>query len=131
MALTDRVAASAVIARTFSAAVNFTVNRTAVFGRAGTRAPLGTSLTRYAGAVVVVGAANVALLTALHDRLGAPIVAAKVVTELALFVASYRLQRRFVFERSGQDSPPAARVSRSRVAARARAWGRPGTRAGT
>ena len=87
------LAAAVVLARLVSATANFLANRHLVF-RAG-RAPLWPAARGYALLAVGVLVANLALMELVTPLLG--LVAAKVVTELALFVAGYLVQSRFVF----------------------------------
>jgi len=92
-ALTGNVVASAVLARMVSATVNYGVNYRYVFP---TRTSRRRSALRYAALAAVVLAANVALLNVLTAVVGS-LLAAKVITELVLFAASYLVQRRLVF----------------------------------
>lgn len=84
-------------ARLCSATVNFLANRRYVFGRGDVG--LARSWARYAGLASTILAANYLVLAALHDRLGLPLAPAKLLTEIGLFVASYRLQKELVFAR--------------------------------
>ena len=94
MAITGNLLVSVVAARVVSATVNFSVNRTVVF--ASSRRPRDAAI-RYASLVGAVMAANYLLLRLLTGALALPLVPAKVLTELTLFVVSYQVQRRVVF----------------------------------
>lgn len=89
------LAAGVVLARLASATANFLANRHLVFRAAS--APLWPAARRYALLAAGVLAANLALMELATPLLG--LVAAKVVTEVTLFVASYLLQSRLVFVR--------------------------------
>jgi putative flippase GtrA len=97
--LTGLVALSNVTARLISAVVNFQLNRRLVFGAQGD----GTAQAkRYALLAAAVLGCNTLILKALTlAGLAAP--AAKLVTELALFVCSYAVQHRYVFR---TEEPP-------------------------
>lgn len=97
---TGHLTASAVVARLVSASVNYTVNRRAVFDQA----PHRRALPRYAALALASLAANVALLELLTALTGS-LVVGKLVTEPALFLAGFAIQRLFVFRRR-----PAART---------------------
>jgi len=82
-------------ARALSSTVNFVANRRLVF--AGERAKsLTAAATQYGVLAATLLAANFGILTALTG-LGIALLPAKVVTEVALFAASYQLQRTVVF----------------------------------
>ena len=91
-------------ARLLSAAVNFAVNRRLVF-RAGGLDGLGRAALRYGALATVLLVANYGLL-ALLTRVGLPLLAAKLVTEVCLVAAGYLAQRHLVFRR-----PAAARAT--------------------
>ncbi len=104
--LTGALLPSVVIARVLSSSVNFATNRRLVF--AGGRATsLRVTAARYGVLAATMLAANFGLLTALTG-VGIPLLPAKVLTEVALFVAGYQLQRTVVFA-----AAPAPAVSRS------------------
>ncbi len=95
--------AAAAIARVASAAVNFLLNRKAVFR---SKAPAGRALVRYcilAAAVLAVSSGTIALLTRLFS-LAAPAFAPlktllKFAVDTLLFFANYRIQKEWVFGR--------------------------------
>lgn len=101
-ALTGSLVLAVILARLLSASVNFAVNRTLVF-RAHSGA-LRPQLARYAALAVGLLLANLVLLQAL-DGLGMPLLAAKVVTEAALFVCGFLIQRAVVFRRELLGAP--------------------------
>ena len=87
---------SIVAARVVSATVNFSVNRSLVFGRRRECAPLRIELLRYAALAAAILAANVGIMTFL-DAIGVGLVAAKIVTEVTLWFAGFAVQRAWVF----------------------------------
>ncbi|MFN8023492.1 MAG: bifunctional glycosyltransferase family 2/GtrA family protein [Acidimicrobiales bacterium] len=97
MAITDQLLLSVVAARVGSASFNFAANRRLVFGRSG-REGRRRSMVRYGVLAAVLLACNYLLIAGLTRGLGTGLVAAKLLTELTLFVASYRIQRRHVFD---------------------------------
>ncbi|MFV0374365.1 GtrA family protein, partial [Microbacterium sp.] len=105
-ALTGWLLLAVVAARLLSASVNFAVNRTLVFGSDRDRR---TAAVQYAALAVLILAANYGALTALFDA-GVPTLAAKVVTDAALFLTSFAVQRAVVFpsprpaSRRGEDN---------------------------
>lgn len=92
--LTGWLIPSIIAARVVSAGVNFTVNRRVVFARTGQR--MRTQAIRYAVLAVALLASNIAWMAFLTDA-GVPLLVAKIVTEVVLFVISYGVQRGFVF----------------------------------
>ncbi|WP_315096606.1 bifunctional glycosyltransferase family 2/GtrA family protein [uncultured Cellulomonas sp.] len=107
VALTGALLPSVVAARVLSSTVNFTVNRRLVF--AGARATsLRAAAARYGVLAATMLAANLGVLSAL-TTLGMALLPAKVLTEVALFVAGYQLQRTVVFA-----APTADRVAPDR-----------------
>lgn len=97
--LTGNLLVSAVGARAVSSLFNFAVNRMVVFDGDRGRGP-GASALRYYTLATIVLAANVSLLHLLRDGVRLPLVAAKIATELLLFMASYEVQRRFIFRQN-------------------------------
>ena len=89
---------SNIFARLISASFNYEVNRTYVFRNPEKRIH---SLPRYALLAAAVLAVNTCLLYALNSLLGVPLLLAKVITEICIFVFSWVMQRSFVFARKG------------------------------
>ena len=113
MTLTGQLLVAVVGARLLSASVNFAVNRRWVFGREGEMAPLRAALVRYAtlaAGMLILGAMLLESLAAL----GMTLLAAKVVTELTLFVGGYVVQRTAVFAGSGGPHGRAQRIGTRR-----------------
>lgn len=108
LAATGWLQGAIVGARIVSAAVNFAVNRTWVFGRRRARRPLRVELARYAALALAVLAANVALMTAL-DAVGVGLVAAKLGTETLLGIAAFAAQRVWVFAHARAADPVPAK----------------------
>ncbi|MDO4807184.1 MAG: bifunctional glycosyltransferase family 2/GtrA family protein [Coriobacteriales bacterium] len=90
------VLAANVLARVVSAAFNYTLNRTVVFH---SEESVAQTAGRYAALAVSLLAANTLMLGVLTQALGVPALAAKLLVEVALFVASWLLQNRVVFRR--------------------------------
>jgi putative flippase GtrA len=93
--LTGNLLAAVVGARGLSSAVNFVTNRRMVFA---SQRPLPATLVRYYLLVSVLLLANYGLLAWLTG-LGVALALAKVLVEVTLFLASYQVQRSFVFGR--------------------------------
>lgn len=91
--LTGSLAVALVGARVVSAAANFALNRRYVFRSHGAVA---TQAARYGALALVLLAAGYGGLAAL-TALGLPLLPAKIVTDLALFVTSYGVQHALVF----------------------------------
>jgi putative flippase GtrA len=98
-ALFDRLLPAVVTARALSSIANFSINRLVVF-RHQDPTSLRQSASRYFALAIGVLIANYALLHLLHERLRMALLAAKLLTEVGLFVAGFQVQRRFVFGRS-------------------------------
>lgn len=101
-AITGNLLTAVVVARLLSATVNFLVNRHAVFEA--DDVPIWPSVRRYALLAAVVLALNAALMAVLTPVLG--VVAAKLVTELGLFVGGFLVQHRLVFAHGRATNPP-------------------------
>ena len=102
--LTGDLVLSALTARLISATVNYRVNRRHVFG-----AGRGRFAPRYAALAVALLTANVVLLDALRSATGS-LVAAKLLTEAALFAVSFLIQQRMIFTGDPAPAEPPARV---------------------
>lgn len=105
-AVTNSVFLSVVGARLVSAGGNFALNRQVVFRRhrssETTSLPFRSQLLRYVTLAAVMLAANVLALTAL-TALGLPLLGAKVVTEVLLYLVSFQVQRVLVFGRARRN----------------------------
>ncbi|MFZ0530474.1 MAG: GtrA family protein, partial [Propionicimonas sp.] len=108
--LTGHLVSAVVVARLFSASLNFLLNRHAVFAAADQ--PIVPAATKYALLAGAVLAANLAAMALLTPVLG--VVAAKVVTEAGLFVAGFVAQHRVVFAGAGHTRGPAAALEAER-----------------
>ena len=115
-ALTGNLLLAVVGARAVSAGTNFLVNRRLVFGAAHGRRPLASQLLRYAALALGLLAGGYLGIRVLTDA-GLPLLVAKVVTDAALFLASFGLQRAVVFAGSGQreDRDEEVRLRRERA----------------
>ena len=94
MALTGLTVLSNVLARTASASINFSLNRSFVFG---SRTHILKSAVRYFLLAVIVLAFNTCILKLLIAA-GLPYMLAKIITETAMFIFSWTVQRLFVFK---------------------------------
>ncbi|MGC5224967.1 glycosyltransferase [Micromonospora sp. DT81.3] len=106
--LTGWLTASIIGARAVSASVNFAINRRYVFGNhtePGDSAVRAQAV-RYAVLALALLASNIVWLSALTS-FGVPLVPAKIVTEVVLFVTSYNVQRTFVFGAGQRNARPA------------------------
>ena len=102
MALTGNLVIAVVGARICSASLNFTLNRRLVFDPEG-RTPLPAAIAGYGAVAVGILIANYAMLHVLYERVGIYLGVAKLVTEVSLFLASYSLQKHFVFSRGSAE----------------------------
>ena len=96
-AATDSLLLAVVGARAVSSAVNFAVNRRMVF-RHGREKPAAQTGVRYFSLVLVLLAANFALIAA-FEAVSLPPLAAKILAEIALLAVSYVVQQRYLFSR--------------------------------
>ena len=113
MALSGNLLVSVVGARAVSSGVNFATNRLWVFRRP-TRDPVGREALRYWSLAAVLLVAGYGGLWAL-THLGVPLLVAKVLTDLTLFVVGFEVQRSLVFvrrRRAERRAAPAAALGR-------------------
>ncbi|MBR3666392.1 MAG: bifunctional glycosyltransferase family 2/GtrA family protein [Ruminococcus sp.] len=94
--LTGSVTAANIIARIFSAAVNFELNRRLVFG---SKKSAGKSAAQYFALALFILACNTLMLNLLVRSVHIGRYAAKLITESAMFFVSYAVQRSFIFSR--------------------------------
>ncbi|WP_062292445.1 glycosyltransferase [Demequina phytophila] len=90
---TGSLAAAVVGARVLSAGVNFALNRRVVFRAGGPAAPQAVRYLALASALLAASYLSLLLLT----TLGVPLLAAKVTTDLGLWLLSFGVQRAAVF----------------------------------
>ncbi|MUT66502.1 bifunctional glycosyltransferase family 2/GtrA family protein [Paenibacillus sp. NEAU-GSW1] len=101
--MTSNLLLAVVFARVGSSIFNFAMNRNYVFSRSsrargvGKMAEVARSAPRYFTLVGVILLLNYALMHITHEQLGLPLLAAKLLTEGALFVFSFWAQRKFVY----------------------------------
>lgn len=95
MAATGSLLLAVLGARAISSGINFAINRSLVFPE-GRAVPLKQTAARYFALVVVLLAANYGLLFTLTEA-GFPSLPAKLLTETALFLLSFTVQKRFLF----------------------------------
>lgn len=87
---------SVVAARLCSSMFNYTVNRKYVFS-SGQNSKVQKSLPKYFSLVLLVLLLNYGLLYFYNEKLIIPLLAAKILTEISIFLFSYWAQRRFVY----------------------------------
>jgi putative flippase GtrA len=87
---------SVVAARLCSSIFNYTINRKYVFST-GKTSRVRQSLPKYFSLVILVLLLNYGLLYFYNEKLIIPLIAAKLLTEVSIFVFSYWAQRRFVY----------------------------------
>lgn len=100
LALNARVYTSTFIARLFSSALNYTLNKRAVFGSDGKK-----TLVRYyilCAAQMCASALIVYLTADLLDWEGAAVTGIKIVADISLFFLSFCLQRDWVFKQTAE-----------------------------
>ncbi|WP_058301085.1 bifunctional glycosyltransferase family 2/GtrA family protein [Gorillibacterium timonense] len=105
---------SVVGARACSSLFNYAMNRRFVFGDK-QREAVSSSAPKYFALVLLILGFNYGLMFLFHERIGVPLVAAKLLTEGILFAFSYWSQRTFVF-RSARPSTglhPTSKLDRS------------------
>jgi len=83
-------------ARLTSSSFNYTMNKRFVFAK-GKRSAIQTSMPKYFALVIVIFSLNYGLMFVFNERLGVPLLIAKLCTEASLFLFSYWAQRRFVY----------------------------------
>ncbi|MEK4434659.1 GtrA family protein [Paenibacillus sp. FSL K6-2862] len=88
---------SVVTARLCSSIFNYTINRKYVFSAGGRTSKVRQSLPKYFSLVILVLLLNYGLLYFYNEKLIIPLIAAKVLTEVSVFLFSYWAQRRFVY----------------------------------
>jgi len=103
-AIFNNLLPAVVLARLGSAAVNYWINRQLVFAE-GRSLPMRSTVARYALLALVLLALNYELLTLLSTA-GIPLLFAKIVTEIVLFLASFSIQKRFLFRQRRQREVP-------------------------
>jgi len=87
----------AIIARIFSSAMNFTVNRTLVFRVNNRKGGFLKELAQYYALVGIVLLLNIALLALFNGTLGIPVLISKAMAEVILFIFNYFVQRDVIF----------------------------------
>lgn len=103
-ALFNDLLPAVVLARLGSAAVNFWINRQLVFAE-GRSLSLRSTVSRYALLAVVLLALNYEVLVLL-SAIGTPLLLAKILTEITLFLLSFSVQKRFLFRKKSNRSSP-------------------------
>ena len=93
--MTGNLLAAVVGARAASSMFNFICNKYFVFNKGSNKNA--HSFFRYYALVVALLGCNYLILSSLVNLIGVPLVAAKLITESILFLASYWIQRKFVF----------------------------------
>jgi glycosyltransferase involved in cell wall biosynthesis len=105
-AVTHNILGSTVIARLGAGTFNFYFAKTAVFR---SRADASRELVRYVALVIWLMMVSYTVLTGLVIFVGFSVYASKIIAEALLFLASFAVQRLFVFRPAGRPAhPPAA-----------------------
>lgn len=112
---TSNLAAAVVSARVVSASSNFLANRRFVFG--GDNSSRRQSAVQYFSLAAAILVANYWSMHLLYLVLGLPLLVAKLITELGLFVVSYQVQKRFIFRFGGRGRRTSARGGSSMLLA--------------
>lgn len=104
LAISDRLLLSFVAGRTAALAINFTVNRGAVFHSPG---KTGLKLAKYLGVALMVFGMHYGSARALLTLTSLPPLAARALGESTIFLFSFGAQKAFVFRRraGGGDTP--------------------------
>lgn len=89
-------AAAQIAGRAVAVVLAFGLARSVVFR---SEARLSVSLAKYLALVSVMGFVSFVMLQALHERLGLPVLAAKLIAEGLLFLGNFAIQRDFIFVR--------------------------------
>lgn len=103
-AVTGNLLESVLGARLISSVFNFTTNRHLVFHRTNGES-LRSSAAKYFALATVIVVANFAVINLLNHWLGVSLLVAKIVTEIAMFIASFVVQRLVVFRTIGRRQP--------------------------
>ncbi|WP_270166813.1 bifunctional glycosyltransferase family 2/GtrA family protein [Paenibacillus sp. SYP-B4298] len=93
---TGSLLAAVIGARLCSSIFNYMMNRNYVFAQ-GKLSAAYKSMPRYFTLVVIIMLLNYGVLSLFHEQLAVPIIIAKLLTEVLLFLFSYWAQRRFVY----------------------------------
>lgn len=107
--LTGNLLAAVITSRVASASANFAINGRVVFDRHPNAKP--GAGRRYATLVLAVLGASYVLLRAL-TWIGLPLLVAKVIADVTLFLAGYGIQRRWVFGATDDEPIPVPAVER-------------------
>lgn len=83
-------------ARLTSSVFNYTMNRKFVFSK-GKKSKLHSSMPKYFTLVFVILCLNYGLMHVFNERIGIPLLIAKLMTEGTLFLFSYWVQRKYVY----------------------------------
>lgn len=97
LSLSKSLLGATVTARICSSTCNYILNRSIVFSK-GKNSSRSNSLVKYALLVCVILAFNYGVIYFYHNVLGITITVAKILTEVTLFIFSYRAQKIFVFK---------------------------------
>ncbi|MGM0881771.1 MAG: GtrA family protein [Bacillota bacterium] len=83
-------------ARLTSSLFNFSMNKKYLFSK-GKRSTLQSSMLKYFTLVILIFVLNYGLMYAFYDKIGVPLLLAKLLTEASLFLFSYWSQLKFVY----------------------------------
>lgn len=98
--VTGSLLGSLLAARLMSSLLNFFLNKAFVFH---SRAALTASLSRYYVLVGFIAMASYLLIRGLTERLGTPVIAAKILVDTVLWLVTFAVQRIFVFAVANEE----------------------------
>ncbi len=100
LAVSGDIARAMIVARSAAVVVSFLLARKAVFQSHGNWA---SSLARFLGLVVVMGAVSYALIRAMNGYLDVPVTLAKMIAEGTLYLGNFAIQREFIFTQQREE----------------------------
>jgi putative flippase GtrA len=98
--LTGRLLASLLAARLLSSLLNFFLNKAFVFH---SRVALAAALLKYYALVAFIALSSYLLIYGLTEKLGTPVMAAKILVDTGLWLVTFAVQRIFIFAVANDD----------------------------
>lgn len=99
--VSDPILWATVIARIVSVNLNFTLNKTLVFK---SQAAWSSALIRYYSLALIQMAASYLLVKGIYVLIGQKVVLIKILVDVALFLISYQIQKRYVFSQGSHEN---------------------------
>lgn len=96
---TSNLLFSVIVARVCSSLINFALNNTIVFSRRASAGSLTRNLFKYYSLAAAILILNYVLLTGFTELLNVSLPVSKIITEITLFVISYTVQKKYVFNK--------------------------------